>query len=303
MIAAVLALGLLAAAGQARAEGVFLKYKKTLYTSGGESDASKAVKLDAPEGVACDDAGAVVVADTGNRRLVLYKNTDGQVTAGTEVKIAELPYPTRVQLDSKGNILALDRKTKQIVRLNARGALVNVMQFKNAPEGTTVVPAGFKLDKSDNLYVLDVAQGRVVVADTMGSVTRVIPLPAGNATFTDVAVDSAGTIYAVDAAEGAVWSAPAAAKEFKQIGKGGKDYMNFASYITTNNKGTLVVVDQNGHGLVALGTDGAYLGRQLGMGWSEGYLYYPAQLCMTPNGSAFIADRGNNRVQMFTVAK
>jgi hypothetical protein len=39
------------------------------------------------------------------------------------------------------------------------------------------------------------------------------------------------------------------------------------------------------------------------MGWTEGLLYYPAQMAINEKGEAFIADRGNNRVQIFAVVQ
>jgi hypothetical protein len=35
------------------------------------------------------------------------------------------------------------------------------------------------------------------------------------------------------------------------------------------------------------------------MGWKEGELLYPADICLNDKGEIFIADRGNNRVQMY----
>ena len=37
------------------------------------------------------------------------------------------------------------------------------------------------------------------------------------------------------------------------------------------------------------------------MGWGEGLVYYPAQLCVTDKDELFVADRYNNRVQAFTM--
>jgi hypothetical protein len=54
---------------------------------------------------------------------------------------------------------------------------------------------------------------------------------------------------------------------------------------------------------VVLGADGAFQGRQLAIGWGDGYLYYPAQLCINGAGTAFIADRSNNRVQIFDTSR
>ena len=45
--------------------------------------------------------------------------------------------------------------------------------------------------------------------------TREIPLPRGEAEFTDVAVDGTGRILAVDSVGSRVWAADKGAKEFK----------------------------------------------------------------------------------------
>jgi hypothetical protein len=81
-----------------------------------------------------------------------------------------------------------------------------------------------------------------------------------------------------------------------------KDKMNFPTYLVAS-KGRLLVVDQNGNGIVLLGSDGSYQGRQLSIGWADGLVNYPAQLCLTDAGVAFLADRFNNRVQVFTTSK
>jgi hypothetical protein len=73
--------------------------------------------------------------------------------------------------------------------------------------------------------------------------------------------------------------------------------------MTTDNRGIIYIVDENGSGIVILAQDGSYLGRQLSMGWNEGLLYYPAQMSITDKGEAFIADRGNSRIQIFTVIR
>ena len=39
------------------------------------------------------------------------------------------------------------------------------------------------------------------------------------------------------------------------------------------------------------------------MGWMNGRVYYPAQMCVNAEGLAFVADRDNNRVQVFSTAR
>jgi hypothetical protein len=100
-----------------------------------------------------------------------------------------------------------------------------------------------------------------------------------------------------------VFSAAKDLKSFSPLTKSLREYLNFPTSITTDNRGTIFIVDQNGGGIVILGKDGSFVGRQLSMGWNEGLLYYPAQMSINEKGEAFIADRGNSRIQIFTVIR
>ncbi len=289
-----LALALASASGTARAEGVAFVHDTTIYIDAKEG------ALSAPEGVACTDSGYLVVADTGNHRLVTYAYKDGRLSGGAEVKLAQLTVPLRAQVDTKGNVLALDGKTRKVVRVGANGTFEAWIQPKDV-KGEVVVGA-FKLDPSDAVYLLDVAGKRVVVTDMAGKVAREIPLPPESGVVTDIAVDQAGILYAVDAVNAVVWSAEKGATSFKPLTKSLKDRMSFPAYLAVG-RGRLFLVDQYGSGIVLLGLDGSYQGRQLSIGWSDGLVNYPAQICLREDGVAFVADRFNNRVQAFTTGK
>lgn len=290
----IVGLALLLAAGAARAQALTFVPVTSIY----EDD--KKVPLRGPEGVACTSAG-IVVADTGNGRLLNLAYKDGGLSGGTEMKVSQLPYPTRVQSDSKGSLLVLDRKTRRIVRLDRGGTFVGFLDLKGPSSLGVVVPGSFQLDSADNVYVLDLATLSVLVADPAGNVTRQVPLPR-QGMFTDVAVDAGGTIYVSDGPGAAIWSADRTATSFKPLAKDLKDAMSFPGHIVAV-RGRLFVSDQNGHGIVLLGLDGSYQGRQLGIGAAEGFLSYPSQVCVNDKNEAFVADRGNNRVQVFAVSQ
>jgi len=280
----------------ARAQAVVLVYEGTLYADAEEKP------LKAPEGVACTDSGYVVVADTGNGRLVISTFKDGRLGPGKELKLDQLTSPQRVQVDAKGEVFALDLKTRKVVRVAANGAYGGTVLVKGIEDAAAVVPASFKLDASGNVYLLDGAGRRVLVLDPSGNVTAQVRLPKESGVVTDVAVGAGGTLYAVDAVNAVVWSADKGAAAFKPLSASLKDRMSFPSYLTVS-KGRLLVVDQNGSGIVILGIDGSYQGRQLSIGWSEGLVNYPGQICVTESGITFVADRYNNRVQVFSTAK
>jgi NHL repeat-containing protein len=287
-------LGLVPAA--ARGQSVVLTHDGTLYADGEEKP------LKAPEGVACTDGGHLVVADTGNKRLVLYTSQNGRLGGGKEVKLDQLTAPQRVQIDAKGDLYAFDLKTRKVVRVTANGSYGGTILVKGIENASDVVPSTFKLDPGGNVYLLDGAGHRVLVLDPSGTVTRQVQLPPESGTVTDIAVGAGGVLYAVDAVKAVVWSAEKGAAAFKPLTQSLKDRMSFPSYLTVS-KGRIFVVDQNGNGIVVLGVDGSYQGRQLSIGWGEGLVYYPAQLCMTESGTVFVADRYNNRVQVFSIAK
>jgi len=171
------------------------------------------------------------------------------------------------------------------------------------PESTTVVPRSFKLDRSDNIYILDVFSARVLVLDASDKYQRQVPFPAGYGFISDVTVDGKGTIYVVDSVKPAVYAAPRDARQFALLGQGLQAHASFPTALVVDARGVLYVADQNGAGVVVVGQDGAVLGRQLAMGWTEGLLYYPSQMCLNDKGQLFIADRGNSRVQLFSVTR
>jgi sugar lactone lactonase YvrE len=291
---ALLAALALLAPGAARAQA--LKYSSTLWAD------AKEKPLRAPEGVACRDGGRVVVADTGNARLVLYGAKGSAQDGGVELKLAQLTAPRRVQIDARGNVLALDGKTRRIVRIGPDGKFAGTVEYAGAPAPAAVVAVAFALDAQDRLYVLDSAGREVLVLDASDEVARRIALPKARAAFTDVAVDGAGTVHVVEAVAAVVWSAEKGAAAFTARSKPLKEHMSFPGAISAG-RGKLFLVDRNGNGVVTLGSDGSYQGRQLALGAGPGLVSYPGQLCVTPGGEAFLADSANNRVQAFTLGQ
>jgi DNA-binding beta-propeller fold protein YncE len=273
---------------------VGLRFQQAIYADVAD------VALRRPEGVACDDKGALVVADTGNARLLVYTFKDGALAGGTQVKLSQLPHPIRVQIDRKGFVLVLDRRARKIVKVDAKGEFAGYLE----PQGATaqVTPAAFKLDAQDNVYVLDVVARKVVVVNAEGRVKKELPLPKASG-ITDVAVDSSGRVYLVDAVSATVFAAEANANAFQPISGSLKEMISFPTYIASDNRGKLYVVDQNGNAVVRLGVDGSFQGRELATGWRDGGVYYPAQLCLGGDGDVFLADRNNNRVQIFAAPR
>jgi len=290
--AALTALLLAVTPATAAAASIGFKHQKTIYGD------DKEAPLRFPEGVACDDNGSIVIADSGNGRLLTFSWKDGALTGGAPLPVAQLAQPVRVQIDSRGNVLVLDRKARKIGRVDPKGAFGGWVEITGV---SSVVPVSFRIGPSDQIHVLDVAGRRALVLDGAGKVAREIGLPS-EGQFVDIAVDGAGNLYVLDAVGAVLWKAEAGARSFQPAGKPFKDRVAFPAYVAFA-AGRIYVVDQNGSGIAVFGVDGSYLGRELTMGASEGTVYYPAQICLNERGDAFVADRQNHRVQVFAMPR
>lgn len=263
----------------------------------------KGGSLKSPEGVACGDKGVFIVADTGNGRLLRYTYQEGGVKGGTEIKPPQLLYPIRLQLAPQGDIYALDGKQRRIVHLNPYGAFAGYLDPQGAPPPANVVPRSFKIGADGSIYLLDIFGERVLVLDQAGKYLRQIAFPKEYGFFSDLAVTSGGDVLLLDSVNATVSVARKNSAEFAPLSKNLQEYVNFATYMTVDSRGGIYLVDQDGGALATLGADGSFTGRQLNLGWKEGQLYYPSQICQSGSGMLMIADRNNGRVQIFESAK
>jgi DNA-binding beta-propeller fold protein YncE len=269
----------------------------SIYTDGKETGLSQT------EGVDCGRASAIVVSDSGNGRVLQYSIDNNSIVPLREFRFPQVSYPVRARWNSKGEILVLDGKTRRIARISTAGEFAGFIEISGAPGSGTLVPKNFVVDGKDTLYVLDVYSGRVILTGPEGNYLSEVAFPARYGFISDMTVDASGTIYLVDGIEGKIYSAPRDARVVTLFAKGLKDYCDFPAGIAADEKGHIFVVDRNGSRIVVLGKDGSFQGQQLGMGWKEGLLRYPSQICLNNRGKAFIADSGNNRVQVFTVSE
>jgi hypothetical protein len=293
-VIAALVLGLLplSAAGSAR-----LKFLAAMYFD------DKGGGISAPEGVTCDAKGNVVVGDTGNGRLLRFTYRDHVLGGGAEIKIPELTVPSKLQLTSKGEILALDGRLRRIVRLSAQGEFKDALAFDGVPNPSSLVPRSFGLDQADNIYVLDTFSGRILVLNAQGKFQSALALPAEAGFVTDVTVDSTGTILALDALNRRVYSAAKGATTFTPVGGDLTKTLETMPTSLTASRGSLFIMESTGSRIVVLGQDGTVLGRQLTMGWEEGQLNHPAQICINDKDEVFVADRDNSRIQVFQLTR
>lgn len=259
--------------------------------------------LNLPEGVACDGNGQVVVGDTGNDRLLRFTYRDKTVAGGIEIKIPQVSAPSRIQLNSKGEIYALDRKQRKIVHLSPEGEFKDVLTFDGVPPPATIIPKDFAIDSADNIFVLDVFSARVLVLNAQAQFQKALPFPDDTGFGSDLAMDGAGNLFLLDAIKRRLFSASKGAGSFAPLGGDLTEFLATLPTSMTASRGVIFVVEGNGSSIAGFGRDGSFLARQLTMGWNEGSLNHPSQMCINDKDEAFIADTNNSRMQVFQLLR
>ena len=275
-----------------------LRYLTSIYFD------EKGLALKQPEGAACSGESLLIVGDSGNGRLLKYSIKDRTIEAGTtEIKATQLYYPVKTEINSRGEIYTLDRKQRSIVRFSPAGEFRGDVQPVGIPSPTAYVPRSFTIDKNDNIYILDILAERVLILNSSGKYRGQIRFPDHYGFFCDVAVDFRGTVLLVDGVDGIVFSAGKGSSTFSALTGSLKEYVRFPASLTTDDRGRIYLVDRNGGRIIILGQDGSFLSRQSGMGWKEGSLNYPTQMCINDKGEIFVADTRNSRVQVFELVE
>lgn len=286
---------LLGASFTAMAETAKLKHLVSVYAD------SEGIKLQNPDGVACQD-DSFLVADSGNSRIVRFSYKNATLSAEGQYPV-ENAYPIVMQVNAQGDIYYLDGSQRRIGMLSAAGEPKGIMKLSGVPAPETLVPRSFRIDKDGNIHLLDIFSERVVSVSPAGNFIKSIPFPEQYGFFSDLAIDQRGKIFLLDSINATVYVLNEAGDGFAPLSKNMKEYMNFPTGIALDRNGQIFLTDEYGSGLVLVGRDGAFLGRKIGMGWIDGLLFYPSQLCINSSNEIFIADRSNSRVQVFGLAE
>jgi sugar lactone lactonase YvrE len=260
----------------------------------GEDSAATTAHLFDPEGVAVDRVGNIYIADAYNNRIrkvdtsgkiitIAGTGTVGFFGDGAAATAAMLDTPTRVAVDTFGNIFFVDRMNQRIRKIDVTGVITTIAGNGNvgySGDGGTATaaklnyPADLALDKFGNIFIADQVNECVRKVDLSGNISTYAGINAagfrgdgGMATLAmlfdpvGVAVDTAGNLYISD------------------LGNARIRMVNDTGMITT-------IV---GNGTEAFSGDGGLA--------KLAEIWFPQGLAVTTKGNLYIADQGNNRVR------
>lgn len=166
--------------------------------------------------------------------------------------------------------------------------------------------AGVASDCNDNIFLFNRGDHPVIVLDRHGSIIRTW----GEATFSrphGISVGHDGYVYCTDDGDHTVRKFTAEGVALLEIGMAGQASepmsgrpFNRCTHTALSPNGDIYVSDGYGNAHVHLySADGRYLRSWGGPGSEPGQFNLPHNICCDENGWVYVADRENNRVQIF----
>lgn len=241
----------------------------------------------------------LVVADTGNNRIVTVANMSGdQFNSLNQGANAKLSGPQGVFLNKDGSIYVADTNNSKIVRFqNLHGDLPTEFGAAGSGEGQFSNPVSVALDAQGKIFVSDSGNARVIqMSDFAGSNFMSLSGTNGQSfnSIASLAIGSNNTIFIADSGAGVL-------DIFSDIMGNGSNPTNAGGNLQSpagtalDSQGNIYVADTGNSMIFQLDSQGNVLNQLAGSQDGDNF-QNPAGVCVDGKGIIYIADTGNNRI-------
>jgi serine/threonine protein kinase/sugar lactone lactonase YvrE len=309
---------------------------------GGDGGLADDASLNAPGGLAVDDAGRLYIADTGNGSVRVVQ-PNGVITTAAQ----HLDSPVDVAIDPGGGFFVAELTGHRVRHVDTSGAVTTVAGTGLAgfsgdggpatgaqlslPTAVTVHAGSLYIVDSDNARIRKVAPDHVITtvagmdedtddddatAEGDGGPATAAPLEEP----TDLAVDDTGALYIADPIDQRVRRVDSSGEITTIAGSGTAGFsgdggaavaaqLAFPQAVTTRH-GAVYVADVGNQRIRYVGRDGV-ITTVVGAGApypadggpaTAGYLQDPASAEPGPDGALYIADASNHRIRKVDAA-
>lgn len=287
--------------------------------------------LDHPMAIAVDAENRVLVADSGNARLVVF-DREGHVAGVWPLPDGARPVGIAARPD--GSVLVADFTGDRILVLDGHGEILDVWGATGSGEGEFQAPSGVAITPSGTVIVVEFMGQRVQELDADGNFLRFIHggdpgrrhaeerppvagmedmagMAAGNphGLFlfpSDAAIGPDGTLYVSNthAYEILVFDTDGELRDAWGTKGSGAGEWEVPVGVTTDAEGNVYVADSANFRVQALGPDGRpVLVSRAGERWwrTTRRIYSPTDVAVGPDGSLYVADFAASKIQRFRV--
>lgn len=262
--------------------------------------------LDKPMGVAVSQANRLYVTDSGKDRVVVF-DADGKFLLSFgqgDSEEGRLKNPTYLALDKREKVYVTDLDSKTVMVFSSEGTFLGEVWPDNDREFKWT-PLALTFDREGNLYLSDILEHRIIVLKPNREIKMTIGREGreeGRLFYPNgIAVDTNGRIFVADSNNSRV-------QVFDAEGKflWATDIEGLPRGVALNRRGLLYVANTLEHRLevYSVAPGKLFLRSMIGeLGSSEHGLQFPNGLAVDSDDRVYIADRGNSRVQIWSIAE
>lgn len=254
-------------------------------------------KLDKPFGLSLDEAGNLLVTDTGNN-TVCYLDLAGKKWLRWSA-IGKIRFASPVAAVHHGQkFYVADSALGEVIAFDAKGKL----QFAITNELDRPTGLAFL---NDRLVIADSQRHQIVICDANGKfISKFGHRGAGSGEFnfpTHVSTDSAGHIYVTDSMNYRIQVFDAAGKFLREFGSAGDGPGRFSrpKGVAADTAGHVYVVDALFNNVQIFDDQGRLLLDWGGDGSGPGEFWLPNAIAINSKNEIFVADVYNHRIQEF----
>lgn len=269
--------------------------------------------LNAPRGVALAQNGSIYVTDTGNSRIVQLDangkviNTWGKRTPDGQSPPAPGTFiePWGIAVDGQGNVYVADTWNHRIQKFDQTGKFLLEWQSGN---GTNLWgPRGIAIGTDERIYVTDTGNKRVLAFDANGNFLLEFN-KSGDGSLDEpvgIALGQNGEVYVADTwnQRVAVFSADGEFQTDWPVQGWSSDSLDNKPYLSLDARGRVYITDPEGYRVIIFSPNGKALAVFGQTGPEDDAFGLPAGIAAGQDGTLWVLDVGNNRLEKFAPIK